>query len=241
MKTNQGNRFVLPVNVTLTKKDLDAYANEPLKRAVKVYKKQIASRERYIKKLHDSIKNKKNLIMISYVMDEVMSPMPRLLNKKRLMILAELYDKDYLTESKMRELMVSIQMNPKKTGSDFNYLIDNELIKRHNKFSYYITDKGKQFVEYFSKNTSIMFFNMLAKRDSFKITKAKKKVVISEELSALRSRNYKMMMQPFWDNSITRMPKDRINRCKILWEWMQANKMEQNEFYLRMLHKWSSK
>jgi predicted transcriptional regulator len=240
MKTNQGNRMVLPVKVTLTKKDIDAHVNQPLRDSIKVYKKQLASRDKYIKQLHESLRNKKSLIMMAHVIDEVMQPMPKLLSKKRLLILAELYDKDYVSESRLRDLMVKLNMNV-KTGRDFNYLIENGLIQKHTKYSYYITDQGKQFVEYFDKNTRIMFLNMMSNREGFQIYRAKKKANVSEELKTLRSENYKRMMQPFWDNGLRMMPKNRENRCKILWEWMKENGNTNHDFYLRMLHKWSGK
>ena len=233
--------MVVPVRVTLSRKELDTYANKPLRDAAKVYKKQIASREKHIKELHNSIKDKRNIAMLSFVIDEVMVPLPRLLTKKRLILLSELYYNDYLTSTRLRELMTILKMNSKRTGSDFNYLLKNNLIKVHGKFNYYITDQGRQFVEYFHKNTTIMFFEMLVKRDSFRMPKAKSKYIASQELRELRSKNYKMMMQPFWDSSLKRLPRDTGRRCAILWEWMRLNKKDKDSFYLRMLHRWSSK
>ena len=241
MKTNQGDRMVIPLRVTLSKKEIDTYANKPLREAVKVYKKQLVSRENHIKQLHSSIKDKKNIAMLSFVIDEVMLPMPKLLTKKRLIILSELYDNEYLTSTRLRELMTILKMNSKRTGSDFNYLLNNNLMQVHGKFNYYITDQGRQFVEYFNKNTTIMFFEMLEKRKVFRMPRAKNKAVVSDELRLLRSKNYKMMMQPFWDSSLKRLPRDKGRRCAILWEWMRLNKKEKDDFYLRMLHKWSSK
>lgn len=233
--------MVLPVKVTLTKKDLESYANEPLKETLKVYKKQVASRNKYIKKLHQEIKSKRNVVMAAYVMEEVSSVMPKILTKKRMIILAELYEKEYISESRLRELMKKLDMAVGHTGSDFKQLIDNGLIQKHNRSSYYITDAGKQFVEYFQKTVSSLFGNMLANRGDFRIAQAKKKVVISDKLRQTRSDNYRMMMQPFWDSNLTKMPKDRENRCKILWEWMTKNEKQKDNSYLRMLHRWSSK
>ena len=233
--------MVVPVRVTLSRKELDTYANKPLREAAKIYKKQLASREKHIKELHNSIKDKKNIAMLSFVIDEVMLPMPKLLTKKRLIILSELYDNEYLTSTRLRELMTILKMNSKRTGSDFNYLLNNNLMQAHGKFNYYITDQGRQFVEYFHKNTTIMFFEMLEKRRVFRMPRAKNKVIVSDELRLLRSKNYKMMMQPFWDSLLKRLPRDTGRRCAILWEWMRLNKKENDDFYLRMLHKWSSK
>jgi len=241
MKTNLKSKMVLPVKVTLTKKDLESYANEPLKEQVKVYKKQLASRNKYIKKLHESIKSKRNIVMAACVMEEVSSVMPRVLTKKRMVILTELYDKEYVSESKLRELLRKLGIPGSHTGVDFNQLVEHNLIQKHNRQSYYITDSGKQFVEYFQKSVTSLFGKMLANRGEFRVAQAKRKVVMTEELRKQRSDGYRNMMQPFWDNGLNKMPKDREYRCKILWTWMSEKDKKDDKFYLRMLHRWSSK
>lgn len=239
MKTNQKSRVRFPVSVIIPQKDLRHYANEPLKEEVKFLKKQLISREKYIMKIHNEIRNVKKMIMFSCVSDEVVKPMKSFLTKKRLLILTELYDVECLSKQKIYSLMTKLKMNM-KSSVDLKHLIENELVKQLNENNFYITDKGKQFVEYYEKNTKILFSQMLSKRGEIRF-KNPKNYTITDEGRRQRSERYHKMMRPFWDSSLMKIPRDLEFRRATLLNWMKLNEMTEDEFYVNLLNKWSAK
>jgi hypothetical protein len=226
--------------VSVDREKLEKQLLGPYKERIKVLESLLEKRDNQIYKYHEIIKHPKNSIIFPLVAEEVIKPIKQHISYKKLFVLQYIYDKGILSADKILKYAKELGIKGVGYVTYVKNMHETGFLEKDKHGYYYISDKGKEVVEYYVKNCYILFKELYNNKPYFKkahfITYKKK---YTEEEIKRRSDAYKKLMKPFWDSGFTFMIKDVNKRIKILSEWMKKNNI-QDEYYLRLMMNWSS-
>ena len=235
LKTKQTNSSI---QLNLQIADLERSFVQPYKQKIKELEKILDKRDKYIIKLHDIARGKRIIFYTAAASHHTIKSLPKRLSVNRMTILCFLYEKDMVRKSDLLRISANLILGQGKYITDIKNLLDLQLIKCENNL-YYISDKGKEFVEYYEgnirKNVKELLKESLRTTNRFP-TEGK----YSEEEKEIRRERYRKIMRPFWDKNIKMIPKDVGKRVQILKEYIDKHPKDK-EYYTNLMLKWSSK
>ena len=217
----------------------------PYKERIKYLEAIVKKRDYYIKNMHFQLKKRKWIMYLGYISHNLMKPLPKRLNMKRMLILFYMYERNYSAVTKIQKDFKELGVPHTKINPDVNYLIDIGLVAKDSRSFYYLLDKGREIVEYYEKNTIKTFLHMAKiKQDISQMKNAndslKKPTKYSEEQLKERRIKYVKLMKPFWDSGYKIIPKDKGKRIDILANWIKKFDVK-DEWYNQLVFNWGSK
>ena len=232
------------VSAYINTDELERAILAPYKERVKVLEAQVKKRDYYIKNMHFQLRKRKWIMYLGYISHELMKPLPKRLNIKRMLILFYMYERNFTSVEKIKKDFKELGVASTTILVDMNYFISANLATRDGRGFYYLLDKGREVVEYYEKNTVRKFLHMAKiRQDVIQMKNAndslKKPSKFSEEELKNRRIRYAKLMKPFWDSGYKIMPKDRGKRINILASWIKDNNI-QDEWYNQLIFNWGS-
>ena len=216
----------------------------PYKERLKVLEAQVRKRNNYIKNMHFQLKRRKWIMYLGYISNELLKPLPKKLNNKRLMCLFYMYERDFTSVNRMKKDFLELGMPVSNIYTDFKYLMSIGLVNKDKRDFYFLLDKGREVVDYYEKNMKIRFLHMAKiKQDISQIKREdgpKKECKYSLEELENRRATYVKLMKPFWEQGLKKMPKDKARRIELLGNWLK-NKGITDEWYTKRIYNWGSK
>jgi hypothetical protein len=221
----------------------------PFKEDISVLHKTISRRDKYIKKLHEQLRNRENTMFAVYASYKIYLSTTKDISLKRLLILSYLYNADYAKPEIMTKYLKQIGVGGTCSPKDTKGLEELRYIKRSgNTNFYYITDDGKQKIDTVHKlvQSSMTYFMQNKKiRNVKNVTRygeRNRKSCFSDEQKEARRVWYRKMMLPFWESKMKSIPRDKEYRVRILSNWIQLQHNEGKDIdplYTQYLSKWS--
>ena len=221
----------------------------PFKEDISVLHKTISRRDKYIKKLHEQLRNRENTMFAVYASYKIYLSTTKDISLKRLLILSYLYNADYAKPEIMTKYLKQIGVGGTCSPKDTKGLEELRYIKRSgNTNFYYITDDGKQKIDTVHKlvQSSMTYFMHNKKiRNVKNVTRygeRNRKSCFSDEQKEARRVWYRKMMLPFWESKMKSIPRDKEYRVRILSNWIQLQHNEGKDIdplYTQYLSKWS--
>jgi DNA-binding MarR family transcriptional regulator len=221
----------------------------PFKEDISVLHKTISRRDKYIKKLHEQLRNRENTMFAVYASYKIYLSTTKDISLKRLLILSYLYNADYAKPEIMTKYLKQIGVGGTCSPKDTKGLEELRYIKRSgNTNFYYITDDGKQKIDTVHKlvQSSMTYFMQNKKiRNVKNVTRygeRNRKSCFSDEQKEARRVWYRKMMLPFWESKMKSIPRDKEYRVRILSNWIQLQHNEGKDIdplYTQYLSRWS--
>lgn len=233
------------VSAYINTDELERTLLAPYKHRLKVLEAQVKKRDYYIKNMHFQLRKRKWIVYLGYISDMIMKPLPRKLSMKRMLILFYMYERNFTSVEKIIKDFKELGAAYGHVRMDIRILVDSDIVIKDGRGFYYLSDKGREIVEYYERNMVVKFLHMAKiKQDVTQMKNAndslkKPSKFSDEELKARRIR-YAKMMQPFWDAGYKRMPKDRGKRIDVLLAWIKEHNI-QDEWYNKLVFNWGSK
>jgi hypothetical protein len=236
----------LDINLDIDINKLVSDVKGKYKSEIDTLKKNVASRDKHILKLHKELKSKENMMYIFMMCCNIHEKVKDIynINYNDYMILAFICDKDHIHKDKIKRYFACIGI--KVTSYRINKMIELDYIRNSPKSEYiYITDIGKNIVssiagamkqdyEYYNKNRP-------TKKSAISSIVNIEKSKYTEEERKSRSENYKIMMKPFWDSGYNMIPKDVGKRYDMLKSWIEVNPAERShKIYDKFLKRWGA-
>jgi hypothetical protein len=217
----------------------------PYKERIKHLEGIIKKRDYYIKNMHFQLKKRKWIAYLGYISNNLMKPLPKKLNMRRMLILFYMYERNYTNTTKIKKDFAELGIPVGQISFDMTYLVNIGLSSKDGRGFHYLLDKGREVVEYYEKNTIKTFLHMAKiKQDVTQMKNAndslRKPTKYSEEQLKERRIKYVKLMKPFWDSGYKRMPKDNGKRIDILAKWIKKYNVE-DEWYKTLIFNWGSK
>lgn len=233
------------ISAFINTNELEKSLIAPYKERVKYLESIVKKRDYYIKNMHFQLKKRKWIIYLGYISSELMAPLPKKLNMRRMMILFYMYERNYTITTKLKNDFLELGIPNSKIAFDINYMVSIGLIFKDKRGFYYLSNKGREIVEYYEKNMVKIFLHMAKiKQDISQMKNAndslKKPTKYTEEELKERRLKYVKLMRPFWDSGYKIIPKDKSKRAKILATWIKKHGVE-DEWYKKLAFDWSSK
>lgn len=233
---SNGIEFVVSINdKVLEKKIIGPYIER-----ISFLEKLLEKRETKIYNYHKEFRNPRIAAIFGVVADEVMKPIKGSVNSKKILLLQFLYDKGIVSSDKIVKYAKDLGIKGVGYNTYVNSMHKTGLLQRDKKGYYYISDKGKEVVEYYVKNSFSLFFDLYKSNPKYKWKFDPYSKKFSEEEIEKRRDRYRKMMKPFWDNGYNVMPRNDSEKIKIVTKWMEKHKVK-DEFYTKLLLKWVSK
>jgi len=244
--THEGLNVTMNIDVGSLKEKLLG----PYRYALKVLKSMVLKRERYIKKLHRTLRKRDNIIFNIYASNRIYATSSVDLSTKRLVILSYLYNTDYAKLERIRADLKVAGTGVYVKQLDLNFLVNKGLIlKAEDSRYYYISDIGKKKIDYVCelwKSSMHYFLKNKANKGTtiFKVAEKDKRPrrIFTTEQKEQKSIWYRTMMQPFWESNIKSIPRDLNKRRDVLIAWMDNKKMRGepiDKLHYEYLQKWS--
>lgn len=208
-------------------------------------KRMVVRRERYIKKLHKQLRNTDNILYSMYTGTRIHKKVKKLYNltEKQVMILGYLLNLEQASLDSIKSYFKAANIN-KPTQVDMDALIEYNYIMASDKKGYYfVTDNGKIVTEKIaSAYQEDMWYYMKNKiRKQSNRSGSDNELKYTEEEREKRATLYRHLMTPFWDNGLSRIPRDKKMRCDILKAWIDDKEgigRQVDERYHKYLAKW---
>lgn len=234
----------LDIKLDIDINSLISNEKEKYKPEIAILKKNITSRDNYIKKLHGEIKKTENAMYVFIMCCRIHDKVKELYNISYgdYMILSYISEIDHVNTDRIikyfKTLDIQISKYRLKKMIEFGY------VNKSPKSGYvYITDIGKKVVTAVVGAMKQDYSYYMNKRFS------KKKILIhsrkenynkyTEEERENRAKYYRVMMKPFWDSDIKKIPRDAMSRYILLKKWMAINVEDAKDpIYTKLLNKW---
>ncbi len=208
-------------------------------------RKNIASRDKYIKKLHDEMRDQNNAMYVFIMCTKIHDKVKEVYNitYNDYMVLSYIMDIDHVKIDRIIKYFnnLSIKVRPYRIKK----MIEMEYVKKSPKMGYiYITDIGKKVVDAVvgaMKQDYSFYINSKFKKNKIKLTSPDKKnnPKYTPEVRLERSRYYTDMMKPFWSIGSKKIPKDYASRIEIVKKWVnEIDGASENPIYNSLICKW---
>jgi hypothetical protein len=201
-------------------------------------KNMVRSRERYIKRLHKTIKNRDHQMRFFTICANIYEKASKIYKMKvsDFDVMAYMYDIDHASFERINNYVVA--SGSKKVSAWTMSRLERlgYILKSEKAGYYYISDNGKQIVEKvtaaISQDTKYYFKNRISKRNTGSSSNKDRpfgESKYSEDELHRRSAQYKVFMKPYWDFGKKRLPADPFIRYSILRKWMEEKEKNGEE------------
>ena len=231
-KTNSSIKF----NLQLA--DLERQFVQPYKDRIKELERLVNKRNKYIYSLHSFIKDKKLVFYASAACLEAIKILPKELTVSRMNILCFLYQKDMVRKSSLLRISKNLRLGKTKNTVDIKNLLELNLIGHEQNNLFFITDKGREFVEYYEAKVRADTIRLL--KENLTAVSFAGATKFSMEERELRRERYMKLMKPFWEAGIKKIPKNIPKRIEILSEYIKKHP-KSKDYYLILMTRWSAK
>ena len=233
---NNGLEFFVSIDNDKLEKQLLG----PYKDKIRVLESLLEKRNNLIYKYHEMMRSPKNPIIFPIVAEEVIKPIKEHVNYKKLFVLQYIYDKGILSAERIVRYAKELGLKGVGYVAYVKSLYVAGLLEKDKMGYYYISDKGKEVVEYYVRNSYIIFSDLYKNKPRHKkMVDPHAKKYTEEELEK-RRQAYRKLMRPFWESGYTVMIKKPARRIEILSAWMKKNNIT-DEYYTKLMFNWSSK
>ena len=225
----KGINFELNVDINKLVSDM----KEKYRSAFAILKNMVRSRERYIRRLHKTIKNRDHQMRMFTICVNIYEKATKLYKLKSVEfdVLAYMYDINHTNLDRI-QAYVSAAGSKNVRPHTINRLVRmGYILKSERQYHFYISDKGRQVVENVSaaiyQDTRYYFSNRISKRNWGAYVEKERafgESKYSEEEIHRRRKQYVVFMQPYWDMGKKKLPADPFIRYSVLRKWMDDKK-----------------
>jgi hypothetical protein len=193
-------------------------------------KNMVRSRERYIKRLHKTIKNRDHQIRALTICANIYQKAAKIykLQISDFDVLAYMYDIEHTNFDRINNYIVAAGCKKIRKWTMLRLEKLGYILNSEKEGYYYISDSGKQIVEKVSSaiqhDMKYYLSNRISKRNVSRFASKEKafgESKYSEDELYRRSAQYKVFMKPYWDFGKKRLPADPFIRYSILRKWME--------------------